>query len=235
MNIMILMAVAAIVVGLVICFLFLRIRPGNLPDYTSRVFLFTPEERSFLGVLEQALDSRYRVFGKVRVGDLIQPSPVLDAGQRADGLKKINESHVDFVVCTANELALIGVLELGDSSRDAGIDLSLAEAGIPVLRFPLKTEYSLQDVRTRLAETMLSDKKAGIPQRGGKSPASIPPVLDAIMGSRPVQPDTDSPACPKCSATMVKRQSLIGENAGRAFWACSTFPRCGQVEEIAAR
>jgi hypothetical protein len=222
------------VAGLVICLRLLRIPPGNRPDYASRVFLFTPEERSFLGVLEQALDSRYRVFGKVRVGDLIQPSQGLDAGQRSAALDRINRSHVDFVVCTANELALIGVLELGDSSRDASIDLSLAEAGIPLLRFPVKKEYSLQDVRARLAETMLSDKKTGALHRSGKSSASTHPVLDAIMGSRPVQPDTDSPSCPKCSATMVKRESLVGDNAGRAFWACSTFPRCGQVEEIGA-
>ncbi len=49
----------------------LKVMPSPQDDglsFQTREFLFTPSERSFLGVLEQALDSGYRVFGKVRLG-----------------------------------------------------------------------------------------------------------------------------------------------------------------------
>jgi restriction system protein len=37
---------------------------------------------------------------------------------------------------------------------------------------------------------------------------------------------TESPACPKCSATMVQRTANKGANAGAKFWGCSKFPAC---------
>lgn len=39
--------------------------------YQKEPALFTAAERSFLGVLEQAVEGRFRVFGKVRVADVI--------------------------------------------------------------------------------------------------------------------------------------------------------------------
>ena len=41
---------------------------SELP-YQRKKSLFTNAERSFLGVLDQAIDERLRVFGKVRVAD----------------------------------------------------------------------------------------------------------------------------------------------------------------------
>lgn len=240
MNILFVIIVAAIVVGLFIAMKLMQEQSGEKAGYENRGNLFTPAERSFLGVLEQALDSRYRVFGKVRLGDLIKPAKVLAAGKRTTARNRINQKHVDFVVCTANELALVGVLELDDQShgcedragRDVFVDQALAMAGIPVLRFPAQKGYAVQDVRARLAEMIRADIKSGVVSASRESVAPVNMALDAIMESNPVQPDSIAPGCPKCSATMVKRQALRGQNAGNYFWACSTFPMCRQVVEI---
>lgn len=240
MNILFVLFIAAIVVGLMLAIMLKRPQPGEKADYENRARLFTPAERSFLGVLEQALDSRYRVFGKVRLGDLIKPAEGLDAGKRTSALNRINQKHVDFVVCTANELALVGALELDDrthgrgdrTDRDGFVDQALATAGIPLLRFPAQNGYAVQEVRARLAEMMPAGSKAGVASVAQKAAAPLDPALDAILESNPVQPDTAAPACPVCSAAMVKRQAHKGHNAGRYFWACSTFPICRQVVEI---
>jgi hypothetical protein len=42
--------------------------PQSYP-YEKEQALFSPTERSFLGVLEQALNGRYRFMGKVRLAD----------------------------------------------------------------------------------------------------------------------------------------------------------------------
>ncbi|MBW3625325.1 MAG: hypothetical protein KY468_18165, partial [Armatimonadetes bacterium] len=45
--------------------------------------LYTPAERSLLGVLEYTLDpSQYRIVGKVRLADLIRTTPGLSNSQR---------------------------------------------------------------------------------------------------------------------------------------------------------
>jgi len=40
---------------------------------------------------------------------------------------------------------------------------------------------------------------------------------------------TDTPLCPKCGSTMVRRTAKSGSNAGNAFWGCSQFPGCRGV------
>ena len=110
--------------------------------------LFFPAERSFFGVLEQALGSDYRVFGKVRIADLIKPEN--GVGRRI-AFNRIARKHVDFVVCDAANLAVVGVIELVDNSlnldssrkQDALIDRAFASAGIPITRFPARAAYSL--------------------------------------------------------------------------------------------
>ncbi|WP_396270849.1 restriction endonuclease [Ideonella sp.] len=38
--------------------------------------------------------------------------------------------------------------------------------------------------------------------------------------------ETASPACPKCQATMMKRQARRGVHAGSTFWSCARYPQC---------
>jgi Protein of unknown function (DUF2726) len=238
MYYLVIISIAAVIIGLLIVLnMNLLLGRSDVADYERRCNLFTPVERSFLGVLEQALDSRYRVFGKVRLGDLIKPADDRTAGKRMAALNRINQNFVDFVVFTANELALVGVITLEDPShghedragRGGFVDQSLAAAGIPVLRFPAKTGYQVQEVRARLAE-LLHPNTGAVYKAVGEGARN--PALDAIMESHPVQPDSDATTCPSCSAAMVKRQVVTGQNAGGYFWACSTFPMCTQVVKI---
>lgn len=39
----------------------------------------------------------------------------------------------------------------------------------------------------------------------------------------------ETPSCPKCSSSMVKRKARQGQHAGREFWGCSRFPNCKGV------
>lgn len=168
MNMMLVLIVVAVVVALVIALKLMQSRSGGAAAFESRDFLFTPAERSFLWVLEQALDSRYRVFGKVRLGDIITPAKALGAGKRTTARNRINQKHVDFVICTANKLALVGVLELDDpshgrsdrSDRDEFVDQVLESAGSPLLRFPARQGYAVQEVRTKLEEMMRATSRS---------------------------------------------------------------------------
>jgi hypothetical protein len=117
-------------------------------SYKRQPALFSPAEQSFLGLLEQVLGSEYRVFGKVRIADLIKPE---NGAGRKTALNRIVGKHVDFVVCNAKNLSIIGVIKLDDKSygqdsrqkRDAFVDKAFASAGIPITRFPARAVYSL--------------------------------------------------------------------------------------------
>ncbi len=38
--------------------------------------------------------------------------------------------------------------------------------------------------------------------------------------------------CPRCGAALVIRKTKKGENAGKEFWGCSSFPKCRYKKEI---
>lgn len=240
MNILFALIVVVIAVGLLIALKAKQAKPGDGLAFVSRDVLFTRAERSFLGVIEQALDSRYRVFGKVRLGDIVKPAGGLTRSKQTTARNRINQKHVDFVICTAEDLALVGVLELDDKShgrddraeRDEFVDKALAMANIPVIHFPAKKGYAVQEVRARLAEILSTAAKLNVTPRAQEVVTSAQPAPVVLVERAFVQPEPTASVCPKCAAVMVKRQAAKGEHAGKWFWACSTFPKCRQVIAI---
>lgn len=209
-------------------------------SFTSRGQLFTPAERSFLAVLEQALDGRYRVFGKVRLGDIVQPGRGLSISNRTTASNKINQKHVDFVVCNASDLVVIGVVELDDKShalekrvaRDEFVDHALTSALIPIARFQVKKGYVLQEVRAKLADAFALPEEVMEAAVVEEEVVSVQPEPVVVPETPIVQVDESAPVCAKCAAVMVKRQAKNGPYAGKFFWACSAYPKCRQVVAI---
>lgn len=217
-------------------------QPSNVEGiaFESRETLFTPAERSFFGVLEQSLDSRYRVFGKVRLGDIVKPSKGLSNSKRTSALNRINQKHVDFVLCSASDLAVIGVVELDDQShgrddrvvRDEFVDHALAGAKISVARFSAKKGYAIQEVRAKLVEVFKLSVDSSELQINAEVKYSVQPVSLTTADESKIQNEETAPICSKCGANMVKRQAKTGPHTGELFWACSAYPKCRQVVAI---
>lgn len=108
----------------------------------------TPAERSFYGVLCDALDGRFTIFAKVGLADLLG----LPAGtvSRRAYLNKIDRKHADFVLCAPDNLAPLLVIELDDSThrgflqkeRDTFKNEALEAAGLPILRVSARRSYA---------------------------------------------------------------------------------------------
>lgn len=136
--------------------------------YQKEPVLFTPAERSFLAVLDQALGDQFRVFGKVRLADVIKVKPGLSGSARQQAFNRIQSKHLDFVVCAPSDLSVQFVVELDDSShqqsrrqaRDEFLDKALAAAGVPVFHFPVKRTYSVPDIRGAIFEQSTPEQKA---------------------------------------------------------------------------
>ncbi|WP_027858247.1 DUF2726 domain-containing protein [Marinobacterium jannaschii] len=137
--------------------------------YRPKGALFTPAERSFLGVLDQVVDNRYRVFGKVRVADLIEPQPSRNRSQWQRAFNAISSKHFDFVICKAGDLTPVCVIELDDKShnakkrqqRDQFLGSVCKDAELPLIRFSAKQGYQLNEVKARLAESLVHRNPIG--------------------------------------------------------------------------
>jgi hypothetical protein len=137
-------------------------------SYEAVPALLSPAERSFFGVLQQAVPSDYLIFAKVRLADIVRPvqSPSRSGWQSA--FNRITGKHVDFVLCDLLHLEVLAVIELDDKThkrfdrgtRDGLVDSALAEARIPVLRIPARQAYSPAQIREQILALVAGTKGA---------------------------------------------------------------------------
>ena len=202
---------------------------GGALSFKIQAALFTPAERSFLGVLDLAVGKDFRIFGKVRVGDVLAPQDGLNNRARTTTLNKINRKHFDFVLCKPDDLTVLCAIELNDKShqqknrqdRDAFLVDACQRAGLPLVMFDARHAYAPNEIGTRVAEALST-----------RTTNRIEPVLQAsaLEDTHSFAPDPEiAPLCPRCSGSMVKRTAKGGENAGREFWGCSNFPKCREI------
>lgn len=141
----------------------LRRSGGSSPDalpYNLKPALFSPAERSFLGVLDQAIGKHYRIFGKVRLADVIEPKRGLSASNRQSAFNPISAKHFDFLLCNKDDLAVVCAIELDDKShrttsrqqRDAFLGDLCQAVGLPLLRIQAKRTYTVQELRTSILD-----------------------------------------------------------------------------------
>jgi hypothetical protein len=125
--------------------------------YQPAKALFSAAERSFLGVLDQAVGSEHRVFGKVRVADVATVKSGLGNSARQGALNRIASKHFDFVVCRAGDLSVVCAIELNDKShssqraqvRDDLLAKVCQAINLPLLTVAAQQAYSPQDVRVQ--------------------------------------------------------------------------------------
>jgi hypothetical protein len=150
--------VAAIAIGVVAVFAIAfrgKERPKRIILFRQRDALFTAAERSFLGVLDQASAGRYRVFGKVRIADVIAPTKGLDRSTWTSVFNRIKAKHFDFVLCDPQTLKVHAVIELNDKShtrtrqieRDELVGRACADAGLALRMVRAQRSYSVEAVK----------------------------------------------------------------------------------------
>ena len=131
--------------------------------YERNSVLLSAAERSFLGVLEQALGEGYRVCPKVRVADAISVRRPLPRGEWQRAFNRISSKHFDFILCRSTDLEIACAVELDDSThqrhdrqdRDMFLGEVCSVSSLPLLRFPAKEAYTVSDIRERLAASRL--------------------------------------------------------------------------------
>jgi hypothetical protein len=203
-----------------------KIQPTEYP-YRKIDILFTPAERSFLGVLNQAVGENVQIFGKVRIADVITPKKGMSRSDWQKAFNKISNKHFDFLLCNKNDLSILCAIELNDRShnskkrkdRDIFLEGACQSANVPLVQIVAQTTYNIKEIQNAL---MVFLPKSMPPKSAGEIETTV--IEHKLTDSKKL--------CPKCSAIMVKKVAKKGKNIGNEFWACSAFPKCRHTEAI---
>lgn len=223
----VLIALVAVAIFAIAVVALSRKKGGKATDYPYKKLdvLFSPAERSFLGVLKQVVSSDVEVFGKVRVADVITPKKEMSRSDWQKAFNRIAGKHFDYLLCNKNDLSIICAIELNDSShnsnirteRDKFLEGACRSANVPLIKISAKASYSLTEIGNHI--------DSYLPGRQTQYSSQEP-----ILSSAEQQPAAVDKICPKCSSKMVKKTATKGKNAGNEFWACSAFPKCRYTE-----
>lgn len=142
--------------------------PGKTQVRYQQVKAFlTPAERSFYGVLQSIIPPGWEIFCKVRLADVVTPPPGLSKSAWQKSFNAISSKHLDFVLCKADTLEIVLVVELDDrshelpsrQSRDLFLEAALKSAEVLLLRVNVKRGYSPEQIKDAMM-CMLRDGSA---------------------------------------------------------------------------
>lgn len=137
---------------------------GDPERYYLKPSLFSPAERSFLGVLESLYDAETRIYAKVRLADIFGVKKG-EGWQRA--FNQISAKHIDFLLARASDGAPFLGIELDDSShdgesrkrQDAFEDAVFLASGLPLLRVKVRKSYDPNEVCRQIEVALAASSK----------------------------------------------------------------------------
>lgn len=125
--------------------------------YTQRTFLSQPEQK-FFQALRNCISPQAAILSKVRLADLIRAKDLSDFSKSQSLFNKISRKHIDFAICRASDLSILGLIEVDDfshyrydrKSRDEFVDKALAQAGIKIMHIKTQRQYASAELKMRL-------------------------------------------------------------------------------------
>jgi hypothetical protein len=135
--------------------------------FKSKGQLFTPVERSFLELLEQAAGQEFRIVCRVRLSDLVMPPKGVQKKHASTLKSKAATRHVDFVLCDKRDMQPVLAIDLvhkqgGDGykvQKDLFVSNALDNANIPLARIKVKSGYALDDIKECIETKLIPYRK----------------------------------------------------------------------------
>lgn len=199
----------------------IKFNAGHSPDLPNglRDNFLTAAELSFYRVLESVLGDEFTICSKVNLADLFF---VKRPNENIAYRNKIDRKHVDFVLCDSKTMKPLCGIELDDSShlrqdrieRDDFVNRVFQTAGLPLVRIHAARSYTPANVKSQIESHLRTENN--VPQ--------VRKQNDLLKAEK-----TETPLCPKCQESMVRRTAKKGDNKGNKFWGCQNYPKCKQV------
>jgi predicted RNA-binding Zn-ribbon protein involved in translation (DUF1610 family) len=207
--------------------------PGdNGYPYFMKESIATRAELKFYRILRDEVGARGVVLAKIRLADIFTVASD-DYGEQRTFRNKIDRNHVDFLICDQTTLRPILGVELDDQShqrqdrkdRDYFVDEVFAAAYLPLVRFPVRSEYDRELIASTVQSYLRQDSYY-------ETSHSITEMKEFATTPVLVSEPRRNPQCPKCGNEMVLRTSTRSTSKGQQFWGCSTYPKCRGILKV---
>jgi len=158
-----------------------RLNDNSFPfPFDKKEALFTPAEKNFQNLVEQAMGAEFRVLNRVKLSDVItiRNGVSTKAGQSA--ANNAEKKYLDFVICDRSTMKLLGAIDLVDTKgkgykikKDWFVSGALEAASIPHLRIKVKANYTVEEIRTCIKTRIIGDKRPEPKMKGRVIPAPM--------------------------------------------------------------
>ena len=160
-------------------------------QYTRNRALFSPAERLLLGALEQAVGEDYRIFGKVRVADIVSVRPTADRSAWLRAFNQISGQHFDFVICDKKNLSIRCAIELNDETNgsrqrqepDTFSEDICRSISLPFIQIQAARDYLAIELRKKIFAALREDSEAEMAD--SEQPFSAALATDPRIDDRP--------------------------------------------------
>ncbi|MBT0585233.1 DUF2726 domain-containing protein [Alteromonas oceanisediminis] len=136
--------------------------------FRRRQQLFTPAERNFLALLENAIGGEFRILCRVKLADMISIRPDTHQKNSKLALSKANGKQLDFVLCDKQSMDPVLAIDLVNQhgkegykqQRDWFVNGALDAAKVPHMRVKVKSGYTVAEVRDSIEAKLIMYRKA---------------------------------------------------------------------------
>jgi len=153
-----------------------RLNDNSFPfPFDSKTLIFTPAEKNFQNLVEQAIGAKYRVINRVKLSDIVNVRNGISDRATQSASTNAEGKYLDFVICDRKSMKLLGVIDLVDTKgkgykvkKDWFVSGALEAASIPHLRIKVKANYTLDEIRTCIKNRLLGETRSPLPKVKGR-------------------------------------------------------------------
>jgi hypothetical protein len=158
-----------------------RLNDNSFPfPFDSKNSVFTPAEKNFQNLVEQAMGAKYRVINRVKLADIVTIRNGVSDRASQSAVNNAEGKYLDFVICDRNTMKLLGAIDLVDTQgkgykikKDWFVSGALEAASIPHLRIKVKANYTLDEIRTCINSRLLGNRSPSPKVKGKIIPAPM--------------------------------------------------------------
>jgi hypothetical protein len=152
-----------------------RLNDNSFPfPFDSKTAVFTPAEKNFQNLLEQAMGHKYRIINRVKLSDIVTIRNGVSNRASQSAASNAEGKYLDFVICERSSMKLLGAVDLVDTKgrgykikKDWFVSGALEAASVPHLRIKVKANYTLDEIRACINSRLLGNRSP-LPKVKGK-------------------------------------------------------------------
>lgn len=176
---LILFAMVSLVV--IVALLASRLNDNSFPfPFDRKNAIFTPAEKNFQNLVEQAMGTNYRVLNRVKLSDILTVRNGISSKASQSAANNADKKYLDFVLCDKQTMKLLGAIDLVDTQgkgyklkKDWFVSGALEAAAIPHLRIKVKANYTVEEIRTCINTRLIGTPKPEPKMKGSVIPAPM--------------------------------------------------------------